>query len=120
MNHVVLSGNLTRDPEVRYLDGGKAVANFTIALNERGKDGKEYVSFIRCAAWSELGIRIGDTARTGTRIVVEGKLNQKSRTDKEGKKHDDVTVTVMSAYIVQKTAPTAQQAAPDDIGDIPF
>lgn len=118
MNRVFLAGNLTRDPEVRYLDGGRAVTNFTIALNERGKDGKEYTSFIRCAAWTELGIRIADQARTGTRIVLEGKLTQKVWTDKTGAKHDELSVIVNAADIVIKRAPTAalsNQVVPDDL-----
>jgi single-strand DNA-binding protein len=121
MNHVFLSGNLVRDPEVRYLDGGKAVTNFTIAINERGKDGKEYTSFIRCAAWGELGIRVGDSARKGTRLSLTGKLSQKTWTDKDSKKHDDVSVVVMSADVVVKTTPpTTPPPEDDDLGDIPF
>lgn len=119
MNRCFLSGNLTRDPEVRYLDGGKAVTNFTIAINERGANGQEYTSFIRCAAWTELGIRIADQARTGTKVVIEGKLSQKTWTDKQGQKHDEVSVMVNSADIVTKQAPPTvaldNQVVPDDL-----
>lgn len=119
MNHVMIGGNLVRDPEVRYLDGGTAVTNFTIALNERGKDGKEYTSFIRCSAWGELGIRIAEQARTGTRLIVSGKLRQKTWTDKNGAKHDDVSVMVQTADpVIKQTPPTTtppDQQVKDDL-----
>lgn len=120
MNHVYLAGNLVRDPEMRYLDGGKSVTNFTIALNERGKDGKEYTSYIRCSAWNELGVRIAEQAKLGTRVVLEGKLVQRTWTDKENKKHDELSVTVQSADVVLKQAPVTIQRDPQDVGDLPF
>lgn len=120
MNHVMISGNLVRDPEMRYLDGGKAVTNFTLALNERGRDGKEYTSFIRCAAWGEQAIRVAEQAKTGTRLVVSGKLSQKTWQDKAGNKHDDVTVVVNTADVVIKQAPPTLVQADQQVGDIPF
>jgi single-strand DNA-binding protein len=116
---VVMTGNLTRDPEVRYLDGGKAVTNFTVALNERGKDGKEYTSFIRCSAWGELAIRVGDQARKGSRVVVEGKLSQRTWTDNKDQKHDEVSVVVRTASIVLKQPPAASDPQQVD-DDLPF
>ena len=123
MNSVYLSGNLTRDPEVRYLDTGKSVTNFTIAVNERGRDGKEYVSFIRCSSWDEAGIRLADQASRGTRVILEGRISQKKWTDKDGKVRDDVSVVVHTAYVVQKPATAMAESTPPDqiVGDdLPF
>lgn len=123
MNRVFLAGNLTRDPEVRYLDGGRAVTNFTIAINERNKDGKETTSFIRCAAWGDLGIRVGDSTRMGTRVVVEGRLSQRSWKDKNNATHDDVSVVINTCDVVTKSPPMAtptEQARQPSLDDLPF
>lgn len=119
MNHVQIAGNLTRDPEVRYLPDGKAVTNFTVAINERRGE-KEYTSFIRCAAWGETGIRLSEQARTGTRVVVDGKLTQKTWKDKQNQTHDEVSVMVNTADVVIKQAAPTFTPPDQEVGDLPF
>lgn len=121
MNTVYIAGNLTRDPEVRYFDDGKAVSNFTVALNERSKDGKETTSFIRCAAWGDVALRSAELMRTGTRVIIEGRLNQKTWTDKDGKKHDEVSVIARSVDVVIKPVqPTVARDVEQVPADLPF
>jgi single-strand DNA-binding protein len=76
-------GNLTKDPEVRFLPTGAAVASFTVAASRRGfdqqrnewKDGDTL--FLRCSAWRQLAEHIGDTLNRGDRVVATGRLKQR-------------------------------------------
>lgn len=85
-------GNLTSDPEVRYTQDGTTVANFTVASTPRTfdratndwKDGEAL--FLRCSAWKELGSNVANSIFKGSRVIVVGKLKQRSYTTKEGEK----------------------------------
>jgi single-strand DNA-binding protein len=87
VNKVLIIGNLTADPEVRYTPGGQAVANFTVATNEswKDKDGnkKEQAEFHRCVAWGRLAELCGEYLAKGRKVYVEGRLQTRSY-DKDG------------------------------------
>lgn len=89
MNTVQLMGNLTRDPEVRYTQSGKAVATFNVATSNTftSSDGetKEQTAFINCVAWGKLGESIGNL-RKGNRAFVEGRLQTRSYENADGQK----------------------------------
>ena len=89
MNTVQLMGNLTRDPEVRYTQSGKAVATFNVAATNTftSSDGetKEQTAFINCVAWGKLGESIGNL-RKGNRAFVEGRLQTRSYETADGQK----------------------------------
>ena len=72
-NRVVLAGNLTRDPELRFTQQGVPVANFSIALN-RVRSKSEAVDFFNVSCWRELGERVANYKKKGDPIVVEGHL----------------------------------------------
>ena len=80
MNKVLLTGNLARDPEVRYTQSGKAVASFSLAVNRRfGKanDGQQpSADFISIVAWEKLAEFCGNYLTKGSRILVEGRLQK--------------------------------------------
>ena len=82
MNKVLLTGNLARDPEVRYTQSGKAVASFSLAVNRRfGKanDGQQpSADFISIVAWEKLAEFCGNYLTKGSRILVEGRLQARS------------------------------------------
>ncbi len=88
LNKVILIGNLGRDPEVRYTSGGQAVANFTIATNEAwtNKQGQreERTEWHRIVAWGALGERAGEYLRKGKQVYVEGRLQTRKWTDRDG------------------------------------
>lgn len=90
---VTLIGNMTADPELRYSPGGDAVANFTVASTPRVyKDGAWVdgeASFMRVAAWRKLGENVAESFRKGSRVVVVGKIKQRSWETKEGQKRTD-------------------------------
>lgn len=89
MNTVQIMGNLTRDPEVRYTQSGKAVATFNVAATKTftSSDGetKEQTAFVNCVAWGKLGESIGNL-RKGNRAFVEGRLQTRSYETADGQK----------------------------------
>jgi single-strand DNA-binding protein len=85
-NKVILAGNLTRDPELRYLPKGTAVAQFTLAISHKWKteagESKEEVSFIDIEAFGRQGEVVAQYMRKGRPFLVEGRLKQDTWEDK--------------------------------------
>lgn len=99
MNTVILSGNLTADPELRRTNGGTAVCEFTIAHNKRWKtdagEQKEKVSFIGCVIWGRRAEVFAEHHKKGSKALVRGELTQESWDDKTtGKKQSKTKVNV--------------------------
>lgn len=84
----IVTGNLTRDPELRTTTSGTNVCSFSVAVNRtyKGADGenKEEVSYIDCVAWGKLGEVISNYAKKGSSVLVSGRLNQRSFEGKDG------------------------------------
>ncbi|MBQ6593845.1 single-stranded DNA-binding protein [Candidatus Saccharibacteria bacterium] len=84
----IITGNITRDPELRSTTSGSSVCSFSVAVNRtfRGTDGenKEEVSFIDCTAWGKLGEMIAQYGKKGSGVLVSGRLSQRSWDDKNG------------------------------------
>ena len=93
MNKVFLSGNLTRDVEVRYSQSGKAFARMGIAVNHRYKD-KETVNFFNLVAWEKTAEFCGRYLRKGSRVLVEGRLQTSSYENREGVKVTSTDIMV--------------------------
>lgn len=99
-NHVTIIGNLTADPELRFVPSGAAVANFSVAHTPRymdsvtneWKDGEAL--FLRCNAWRDLAENIANTFVRGDRVIVTGKLKQRSWETKEGDKRNTFELDV--------------------------
>lgn len=99
MNVVILHGNLTADPEIRYTPKGQAVCNFTLAINKRWKtesgEEKEKVGFFGCYIWGKRGEAFAQYHKKGGKALVRGELAQESWEDKEtGKKQSKTRVEV--------------------------
>lgn len=90
VNKVILIGNLGRDPEVRFTQGGTAVANFTMATTERWSDPsgekKEKTEWHRVVVWGKQAEIAGEYLRKGKQVYVEGSLQTREWTDREGQK----------------------------------
>ena len=89
VNKVILIGNLGRDPEVRYLEGGTAVAKFTLATSENYKDKttgekKTLVEWHNIVAWRGLAEVAEKYLKKGSQIYIEGKLRSRQWQDKDG------------------------------------
>jgi single-strand DNA-binding protein len=134
-NKVILMGNLTRDPEVRYTPNGSAVANFAIAVNRKYKQGdetREEVSYIDIVVFGKQAENCGQYLNKGDAALIEGRLQQRRWDDKDtGQKRSKVEVAAQSVTFMPKRQSSggsgsgqsqAEQApeAPVDEGDIPF
>lgn len=97
LNKSILVGRLTRDAELKYTQSGTAVLSFSIANGKTWKqDGekKEQVSFFNCVIWGKFGESIADYMKKGLRIGIEGRLQQDTWEDQDGKKRQAVKVIV--------------------------
>jgi single-strand DNA-binding protein len=98
-NTVTLVGNVTDDPELRFTPSGAAVANFTVAVNRRYKnaDGQwedKLDGFFRCNCWRDMAEHVAESLTKGTRIVVTGRLQQRSWEDQDGGKRSAFEIQV--------------------------
>ena len=101
LNHITIMGRLTRDPELRRTGSGIAVASFTVAVDRDfgGRDGGEKeTDFIDCVAWRQTGEFVSKYFTKGRMIVVSGRLQIRSWTDKEGNKRRSAEVVADNCY----------------------
>jgi len=140
MNNVQLVGRLTRDPEIRYSDGGTSVARFTVAVDRRfHKEGQQDADFISCVAFSKTAEFIEKHFRKGMRIGLIGRIQTGSYTNQEGQKIYTTDVCTDNVEFVESknssndsqdsSRPDPSSAVgdgfmniPDDVGDegLPF
>ena len=137
----IITGNLTRDPELRTTPNGASVCSFSVAVNRVYRDSngeqKEDVSFIDCSAWGKLGEMISQYAKKGSGVLVSGRLDQRSWEDKtSGQKRSRVEIVVEDFNFTGQaptggssstSEPTPSSDIPDDIldeeidlSDVPF
>ena len=93
MNKVFLSGNLTRDPEVRYSPSGRAYAKIGIAVNRRTKD-KDSVDFFNLTAFDKTAEFCGRYMSKGIRVIVEGRLQTSNYENKDGVKVNSLDILI--------------------------
>lgn len=114
LNHIVIQGRMTRDPELRRTGSGVAVASFTLAVDRdfTGKDGGEKeVDFIDCVAWRATGEFVSKYFKKGSMAVVSGRLQLRGWTDKDGNKHRTAEVVADNVYFGEsKRAEEAPQS----------
>jgi single-strand DNA-binding protein len=108
-NRVVLAGNLTRDPELRFTQEGVPVANFSIAVN-RLRSKSEAVDFFNVSCWRELGERVANYKKKGDPIVVEGRLQYRSWQTPDGTKRSTVEVVADNVQFLSRSGDPQQQA----------
>jgi single-strand DNA-binding protein len=122
-SNVTLIGNLTRDPELRFTPSGVAVATVGLAVNRswRGKDGEwqEQTSFFDCVVWREQAEQVAESLQQGARVIVSGRLEQRSWETKEGEKRYAVEVQVdeMGPSLRWATATVNKTQRQDSWGD---
>lgn len=144
INHTIIAGNLTRDPECKNIGADKQVAAFTVAVSRKFKtaagETKEDVAFIDCEAWGPLAGTISGHFAKGKGIVVQGRIKQENWEDKEsgakrsklklvvtefsfvpdGKQRGDVTQQERQVDVAPRAAVRAVVRADDDDSSPPF
>ncbi len=118
-NHVVLMGHLARDPDLRYTPQGKAVANFTVAVNRRytKDDGEkvEEVAFVDVSAWNRLAETCAEYLKKGKAALVSGRLVQDHWEDKEtGQKRSKLRVVAQQVTFVGGGS-REEESSPEEI-----
>ena len=117
LNKVLLIGNLTRDPEIRYTPQGTAVANLGLAVSRKFRDKnqelKEEVCFITVVVWSKMAETCNQYLHKGSPIFVEGRLTLRSWEDTTGKKRSVIEVRAERVQFLGKSG-SPQQGAPSE------
>lgn len=122
-NRVILAGNLTRDPELRFTDSGLAVCDMGLAVNDvRSK--QERVHYFDVTAWRELAETVAEWKKQGDPILVEGRLQFRSWEAQDGSKRSKVDVVADNVVFLGRGGNPGNTTDPDpneeDYGDIPF
>ena len=132
LNKIILMGRLTRDPELRHTQTGTAVASFSLAVDRDFKDkatGDRTTDFIDVVAWRQTGEFVSRYFTKGRMAVVEGRLQIRDWTDKDGGKRRSAEVVAESVYFAdsKKSVPDSGTAEPAPIteeeideGELPF
>ncbi|OKZ52646.1 MAG: single-stranded DNA-binding protein [Clostridiales bacterium 59_14] len=139
LNKIFIMGRLTRDPELRTTNSGTSVASFSLAVdrNYKGADGEKETDFIDCVAWRQTGEFAAKYFAKGRMAVVEGRLQIRPWTDKEGNNRRSAEVIVDNMYFGDSkrdgdtggarpasgpvnVSANDWQEADEDEGDLPF
>ena len=132
VNKIILMGRLTRDPELRRTQSGTAVASFTLAVDRdyKPQDGERETDFIDIVAWRGTGEFVSKYFTKGRMAVVEGRLQVRDWTDKDGNKRRSTEVIADNVYFGDsKRSESGTQEAPggefqelpdEEKGEIPF
>ena len=119
INRVFMIGRLTKDPELKYTQGGTAVASLSVANNKtftQNNEKKEQVSFFSCVAWGKLGELIAQHCKKGERIGIEGRLQQRSW-EKDGQKRSTVEIVVENFQFLSAKHGGEQTGGADGVMD---
>ena len=122
LNRIILMGRLTRDPELRHTQTGTAVASFTLAVDRDFKDrnsGERATDFIDIVAWRQTGEFVSRYFAKGRMAVVEGRLQMRDWTDKDGNKRRSAEVVADNIYFGDSKAAAKQSEGNANERDFP-
>jgi len=118
VNKVILVGNVGRDPELRYTQGGQPVASFSVATNERFKDRdgnwKDRTEWHRIVAWARLAEICGEYLRKGSQVYIEGRIQTRDWEDKEGNKRQTTEIVALGMQMLGRRGGEAGPPMGDD------
>lgn len=112
INHVSVTGNLTRSPELRATQGGTPVLSFGIAVNDRRKNAsgqwEDVPNFFECVTFGNRATALSDIIAKGMKVAVAGKLHYSSW-EKDGQKHSKVDIIANEVELMQNRRPQQEQ-----------
>ena len=127
MSTLTIAGNLTRDPELRSVNGGRSVVSFSIAENRRWADKdsgatQEAVTYLDVTAWGTMADHVAKSLHTGDRVLVTGRLEQRSWEGSDGARHTkhELVATEVAASLryAEATLTRATRPAGEDEDDV--
>ena len=100
LNHIIIMGRLTRDPELRHTNNGVSVASFTLACDRDFKDksGSKETDFVDCVAWRNTADFVASYFAKGRMAVVDGRLQTRKWTDRDGNKRTAYEIVAENVY----------------------
>ena len=131
-NKVILMGNLTRDPEIRYTPSGTPVATFSIAVNRRfrqGEENREEVTFVDIVVFGKQAESCGQYINKGDTVLIDGRLQQRRWETENGQRRNKLEVVAQSVQFVPRRGagptqnPPGEEPVQDlggDLEDVPF
>lgn len=121
MNNIVLLGRLTKDADIRSTQSGKVVASFTLAVDRPyTQNGKKEADFIACQIWGKSAEVLGKSVHKGQRVLLEGRLQIRQYTDKNGNKRTAAEVVTDRFEFIERKEQTAPQSMEDFGQQMPF
>ena len=120
LNHIVLMGRLTRDPELRYTQSQVPVASFRLAVDRDfgGRDGSErQTDFIDIIAWRKTAEFVSNYFHKGMLVAVQGSIQTRSYTDNQGVKRKAFEIVADSVYFAEPKRDSGPSYSPPDVGD---
>lgn len=110
MNRIVLLGRLVKDPEVRITPAEHTVCTFTLAVDRpfTGQDGKREADFINVVSWNKTAEIVGNYVLKGQRLLVEGRLQIRGYSDREGKRRYATEVIAERVEFIERKEKTPQ------------
>jgi single-strand DNA-binding protein len=118
LNRVLLSGRLTRDPELKYTAGGIGVCNFSLAVNRRYKDQsgqwRDEATFINVVTWNKAAETINKFLHKGSPVIVEGRLESRSWETEAGQKRSVIEVRADQVRFLEKSEASPDATLPDE------
>jgi single-strand DNA-binding protein len=120
VNLYIATGNLARDPEMRYTANGKAVTEFTVAVNE-GSGEHRTTEFIRCIAWDRLAESVAEYARKGKKVLIVGRYETNKWETKEGQKRETIRIVCRQVeFLSPREANEPSPPQESDLSDVAF
>ena len=114
LNNITIMGRMTREPEIRRTQSGAAVASFSVACErDFGNNGERETDFFDCVSWKGTADFIGKYFTKGSMIVINGRLQSRSWTDKDGRNRKTVEILANSVYFGESKKPADTNALPD-------
>ena len=108
VNKVMLTGRLTRDPELRYTPSGAAVSSFAVASSRsyKAQDGewKQVVTYVNAVAWGKLAVLVNEYLKKGSAVYVEGSLNSRSWETEDGQKRSLLEIKAQTVQFLDRIA----------------
>lgn len=121
MNNIVLLGRLTKDADIRSTQSGKVVASFTLAVDRPyTQNGKREADFIACQIWGKSAEVLGKSVHKGQRILLEGRLQIRQYTDKNGNKRTAAEVVADRFEFIERKEQTESQGMENFGQQMPF